>query len=228
MNPEVLEAFRFAAQADAPNTQRLSGGLEDFLAWCRNRNGCPLPVSPDDLAIAPPRRPPAARPASGARCPGCSGSGPSPGGGRRGCGRRGPGGRPPPPRPAAAPLGAPLPLAQIRERESQVVLGHGPLLGIRNFGKLCDSHDRPPGRRRAVGPDGAVLRVLGAWSHDRLGCAEASRLLVHREEPLLPGQPRPGAGLQDRVPAELPVRAAVAVPHPSGPAEGRATARVGP
>ena len=88
-------------------------------------------------------------------------------------------------------------------------------------------HDRPPGHRRAVGPDGAVLRVAGERSHDRLGRAEAARL-VHRQEPLLPGQSRPGPGLQDRVPAQLPVRAAVAVAHPAGPAEGRATARAGP
>ena len=87
--------------------------------------------------------------------------------------------------------------------------------------------DRPPGHRRAVGPDGAVLRVAGERSHDRLGRAQAARLM-HRQEPLLPGQSRPGPGLQDRVPAQLPVRAAVAVAHPAGPAEGRATARAGP
>ena len=67
-------------------------------------------------------------------------------------------------------------------------------------GGPCRPHDRPPGHRRAVGPDGAVLRVAGARSHDRLGRAEAARL-VHRQEPLLPGQSRPGPGLQDRVPA---------------------------
>ena len=36
---------------------------------------------------------------------------------------------------------------------------------------------------------------------------------------LLPGQSRSGPDFQDRVPAQLPVRAAVAVAHPSGPAE---------
>ena len=52
MNPEVLEAFEFAAQADAPNTQRAYlADWKHFLAWCKNRNRCPLPVSPDDLAL---------------------------------------------------------------------------------------------------------------------------------------------------------------------------------
>ena len=52
MNPEVLEAFEFAAQADAPNTQRAYlADWKHFIAWCRNRNRCPLPVSPDDLAL---------------------------------------------------------------------------------------------------------------------------------------------------------------------------------
>ena len=44
---------------------------------------------------------------------------------------------------------------------------------------------------------------------------EAPRLM-HRQEPLLPGQSRPGPDHQDRVPARLPVRAAVAVAHPEG------------
>ena len=52
MNPEVLEAFEFAAQADAPNTQRAYlADWKHFLAWCKNRNRCPLPASPDDLAL---------------------------------------------------------------------------------------------------------------------------------------------------------------------------------
>ena len=52
MNPEVLEAFEFAAQADAPNTQRAYlADWKHFLAWCKNRNRCPLPVQPDDLAL---------------------------------------------------------------------------------------------------------------------------------------------------------------------------------
>ena len=47
MNPEVLEAFEFAAQADAPNTQRAYlADWKHFLAWCKNRNRCPLPVQP--------------------------------------------------------------------------------------------------------------------------------------------------------------------------------------
>lgn len=51
-NPEVLEAFEFAAQADAPNTQRAYlADWKHFLAWCKNRNRCPLPASPDDLAF---------------------------------------------------------------------------------------------------------------------------------------------------------------------------------
>jgi len=52
MNPEALEAFEFAAQADAPNTQRAYlADWKHFLAWCKNRNRCPLPVNPDDLAL---------------------------------------------------------------------------------------------------------------------------------------------------------------------------------
>ena len=52
VNPEVLEAFEFAAQADAPNTQRAYlADWKHFLAWCKNRNRCPLPVRPDDLAL---------------------------------------------------------------------------------------------------------------------------------------------------------------------------------
>ena len=38
MNPEVLEAFEFAAQADAP--EHAGAYLADwkhFLAWCKNR-----------------------------------------------------------------------------------------------------------------------------------------------------------------------------------------------
>ena len=50
MNPEVLEAFEFAAQADAPNTQRAYlADWKHFLAWCKNRNRCPLPVAPTIL-----------------------------------------------------------------------------------------------------------------------------------------------------------------------------------
>src|SRR4029077_15356424 len=53
-----------------------------------------------------------------------------------------------------------------------------------------------------------TAETLDAAAQTRLGdlrkwLAEAPRL-VHGEEPLLPGQPRPGSGLQDRVPAELP------------------------
>src|SRR3954454_3237366 len=77
-----------------------------------------------------------------------------------------------------------------------------------------------------MGPDGTVLCVTGERSHDRLGGAQTGRL-VHGQEPLLPGQSRPGPGLQDRVPARLSVRAAIAVADPAGPAEGRATARAG-
>ena len=52
VNPEVLEAFEFAAQADVPNTQRAYlADWKHFLAWCKNRNRCPLPVGPDDLAL---------------------------------------------------------------------------------------------------------------------------------------------------------------------------------
>ena len=51
-NPEVLEAFEFAAQADAPNTQRTYlADWKHFIAWCKTRHRCPLPVSPDDLAL---------------------------------------------------------------------------------------------------------------------------------------------------------------------------------
>ena len=47
MNLEVLEAFEFAAQADAPNTQgAYLADWKHFLAWCKNRNRCPLPVRP--------------------------------------------------------------------------------------------------------------------------------------------------------------------------------------
>src|SRR5512135_868495 len=52
MSPEVLEAFEFAARADAPNTQRAyTADWKHFLAWCKNRNRCPLPANPDDLAL---------------------------------------------------------------------------------------------------------------------------------------------------------------------------------
>ena len=94
-------------------------------------------------------------------------------------------------------------------------------------GEPSRSHDRPSGHRRAVGPDGAVLRIAGERPHDRLGRVETPRFM-HGQEPLLPGQPRPGPGFQDRVPAQLPLRAATAIPHPEGLAQGRATARPGP
>ena len=56
-NPEVLEAFEFAAQADAPDAQRAYlADWKHFLAWCKNRNRCPLPVGPDDLALYLPFR----------------------------------------------------------------------------------------------------------------------------------------------------------------------------
>jgi hypothetical protein len=48
------------------------------------------------------------------------------------------------------------------------------------------THDRPPGHRRAVGPNGTVLCVAGERSPDRLGRAQTPRLM-HRQEPLLPG-----------------------------------------
>jgi site-specific recombinase XerD len=52
INPEVLEAFECAALADAPNTQRAyTADWKHFLAWCKNRNRCLLPASPDDLAL---------------------------------------------------------------------------------------------------------------------------------------------------------------------------------
>ena len=51
-NPEVLEAFEFAAQADAPNTQRAYlADWKHFIEWCKTRHRCPLPVRPDDLAL---------------------------------------------------------------------------------------------------------------------------------------------------------------------------------
>ena len=51
-NPEVLEAFEFAAQADAPNTQcAYLADWKHFIAWCKTRHRCPAPVSPDDLAL---------------------------------------------------------------------------------------------------------------------------------------------------------------------------------
>ena len=51
-NPEVLEAFEFAAQADAPNTQRAYlADWKHFIEWCKTRHRCPLPVHPDDLAL---------------------------------------------------------------------------------------------------------------------------------------------------------------------------------
>lgn len=49
---ESLDAFEYAALADAPNTQRAyASDWKHFLSWCRNRNRCPLPVNPDDLAL---------------------------------------------------------------------------------------------------------------------------------------------------------------------------------
>ena len=46
-NPEVLEAFEFAAQADAPNTQRAYlADWKHFIEWCKTRHRCPLPVRP--------------------------------------------------------------------------------------------------------------------------------------------------------------------------------------
>lgn len=49
---ETSEAFEFAAQADAPNTQRAyTADWKHFLSWCSKRNRCPLPADPDDLAL---------------------------------------------------------------------------------------------------------------------------------------------------------------------------------
>jgi hypothetical protein len=101
---------------------------------------------------------------------------------------------------------------------------YGPLAGLVS---RADRTIDPQGDRRAVGPDGAVLRVSGERSYDRLGRAETS-CFMHRQEPILPGQSRSGPDLQVRVPARLPVRAAVAIADPQGVAEGRATARAGP
>lgn len=48
---EAMEAYEFAALADAPNTQRAyKADWKHFVTWCANRKRCPLPVEPDVLA----------------------------------------------------------------------------------------------------------------------------------------------------------------------------------
>lgn len=52
LSPETVEAFEFAAKADAPNTQRAYlSDWKHFLSWCKKRNRAPLPATPDDLAL---------------------------------------------------------------------------------------------------------------------------------------------------------------------------------
>lgn len=51
LDSEKREIYRYAAQADAKNTQRAyNADWKQFLLWCKRRNKAPLPADPDAIA----------------------------------------------------------------------------------------------------------------------------------------------------------------------------------